>query len=43
MTDQPTGLLRISCAQLPEDKELLAGLAQLVLHATEDGLNSTFV
>ncbi|MGJ9373031.1 GntR family transcriptional regulator [Nesterenkonia sp. CF4.4] len=43
MTEQPTGLLRISCAQLPEDKELLGGLAQLVLHATEDGLNSTFV
>ncbi|MGJ9406142.1 PLP-dependent aminotransferase family protein [Nesterenkonia aurantiaca] len=43
MTEQPTGLLRISCAQLPEDKELLDGLAQLILRATEDGLNSTFV
>lgn len=43
MTDQPTGLLRISCAQLPEDRDLLDGLAQLILGATEDGLNSTFV
>lgn len=43
MTEQPTGLLRISCAQLPEDPELLNSLAQLVLQATEDGLNSTFV
>ncbi|GAA1167158.1 aminotransferase class I/II-fold pyridoxal phosphate-dependent enzyme [Nesterenkonia sandarakina] len=43
ITEQPTGLLRLSIAQLPEDMELLDGLAQLVLHATEDGLNSTFV
>lgn len=41
--EQPTGLLRISTAQLPEDQELLSGLAQLVLQATEEGLNSTFV
>ncbi|GAA1149144.1 aminotransferase class I/II-fold pyridoxal phosphate-dependent enzyme [Nesterenkonia lutea] len=43
LSEQPTGLLRISIAQLPEDQELLSALAQLVLHATEEGLNSTFV
>lgn len=43
LTEQPTGLLRLSIAQLPEDEELLRGLAQLILEATEEGLNSTFV
>ncbi|MGJ9425858.1 GntR family transcriptional regulator [Nesterenkonia halotolerans] len=36
------GLLRISTAQLPEDRSLLRGLAHLVLEATECSLNSTF-
>lgn len=43
-TPQPSGLLRLSCAQLPEDEALLADLAQLVVQATTGTLGeSTFV
>jgi len=40
--DGAGGLLRISAAQLPDDRALLDGLARLVLQATEGSLNSTF-
>ncbi|GAB3191071.1 aminotransferase-like domain-containing protein [Nesterenkonia suensis] len=44
VTERPTGLLRLSVAQLPEDDAVLADLAQLVSRAASGELGgSTFV